>query len=275
MILLLGCDPEVFVRKPSQKRFFSSAHGLVKGDKKNPLKCKDGALQVDGMALEFNIDPALDEDEFYDNVMSVLGQLKASVPDYEVVATPVAHFQKKVMEAQPDEAKLLGCEPDFNAWRDGAVNPRPNADVNFRTGAGHIHFGWCEGVDINSPAHREACNILIKALDSTLGIACTAFDTGAKRRQLYGSMGAYRPKPYGCEYRVPSNAWLCNEETIRWVYRVSTMVFDRLHHGVYQQVLDKHVIKEILSAKVIKPRHKRYIVFALERNNLPLPPNWR
>ena len=53
--ILVGCDPEVFVK---QNGVFKSAFGLIKGDKKNPQKIRNGAVQVDGMALEFNIDPA-------------------------------------------------------------------------------------------------------------------------------------------------------------------------------------------------------------------------
>jgi len=54
--ILVGCDPEYFVKKNG---IFQSAHGLIMGDKKNPQKVRNGAVQVDGMAVEFNIDPAL------------------------------------------------------------------------------------------------------------------------------------------------------------------------------------------------------------------------
>ena len=58
--ILVGCDPEVFV---AQGGVFKSAYNLIKGDKKNPQKIRSGAVQVDGMALEFNIDPAATENE--------------------------------------------------------------------------------------------------------------------------------------------------------------------------------------------------------------------
>lgn len=51
----IGADPEVFVGREGQ---FFSAHGLVPGNKRRPHKVDRGAVQVDGMALEFNIDPA-------------------------------------------------------------------------------------------------------------------------------------------------------------------------------------------------------------------------
>ena len=70
--ILIGCDPEVFVKKDG---LFKSAHGLIKGDKKNPFKIRSGAVQVDGMALEFNIDPAHNEDEFVFLVNDVFDQM--------------------------------------------------------------------------------------------------------------------------------------------------------------------------------------------------------
>jgi hypothetical protein len=194
--LLLGADPEVFVRKVGAKRFFTSAHGLNDGTKENPVKVKDGAVQVDGMALEFNIDPCETSHEFATKIFSVLGQLEAGLPKgLEIVATPVAHFTKKHMEEQPLEAKELGCNPDYNAWT-GLVNPRPNgANVSFRTGAGHIHFGWTNNEDPMNKEHKEVCELLVRTLDNILAPACALFDPGVKRRLLYGAAGAYRPKP--------------------------------------------------------------------------------
>jgi hypothetical protein len=45
----------------------------------------------------------------------------------------------------------------------------------------------------------------------------------ALRRELYGKAGAFRPKPYGVEYRVLSNRWLNSEALIRWVYNQSQL----------------------------------------------------
>lgn len=224
--ILVGADPEVFMRKNGA---FYSAHGAVPGDKKNPYKVKCGAVQVDGMALEFNIDPAKNEKEFVTNLKTVMNTLQGMVPDYELVAVPVANFDKAHMKAQPLEALELGCEPDFNAWEGGAVNPRPNGDVDFRTGAGHVHIGWGRDFDINDPEHLEACQMVVKQLDYYLGLGSLVYDTeGAERRVMYGAAGAFRPKPYGVEYRVLSNAWLKSEELMSWVYRMTKKGIDDL-----------------------------------------------
>jgi hypothetical protein len=213
--ILVGCDPEVFVKKAG---VFHSAHGLIKGDKANPQKVRRGAVQVDGMALEFNIDPAATEDEFVINVNDVLGQMAKMVPGYEIVISPVAHFTLEHMKAQPREALELGCEPDFNAWT-GGINTRPNGDRPMRTAAGHVHIGWTQDQSIEDPGHRHNCNLIAKEMDFRLGLASLEYDSDIERRSMYGCGGAVRYKPYGVEYRTLSCKWLDSENLQRWVYR--------------------------------------------------------
>jgi hypothetical protein len=200
----VGADPEFFVAKGGKP---VSAHGLVPGNKKNPMKVRKGAVQVDGMALEFNIDPASTQEEFVTNLDVVLKTILGMVPGYEMFDKPVAEFGAAYIRKQPDEAKMLGCEPDFNAYTKDA-NPRPDADTPFRTASGHVHIGWTNGVDPHDPGHFEACCTLSKMLDLRLGVPSLIWDKDKKRRQLYGQAGCFRPKPYGMEYRVLSNAWL-------------------------------------------------------------------
>lgn len=276
MRLLLGCDPEVFVMKKRAKKYYHSAHGLNEGTKEKPVRVEKGAVQVDGMALEFNIDPARTEDEWFTNISTVMKQMEASIPKGLVIkAVPVAHFTRKHLKEQPEEAKELGCSPDFNAWRNGAVNPRPNADVDFRTGAGHVHFGWGKDLDVNDERHIEACCILSKTLDCTLGVGCALFDDGVKRRELYGAPGAFRPKPYGCEYRVASNAWLRDEATIRWVFKICSQVFRKLHTGeIHMHYVEGQDFDRLLMKGTLSPAERKKIKDYLKYGfGLPLPPN--
>jgi hypothetical protein len=213
--ILVGADPEIFMRKDGM---FVSAHGAIPGDKKNPHKVDKGAVQVDGMALEFNIDPAASEEEFVGNVQAVMATLHKMVPGFELVADPVAHFGAAYIAAQPAEAVELGCDPDFNAWMNGAANERPDGAADFRTGAGHVHIGWTKDADCQDPGHVEACVMLAQQMDYYLGLGSLWYDGDQKRRELYGAPGAFRIKPYGMEYRVLSNAWLRSEKLMRWVY---------------------------------------------------------
>lgn len=215
MNILVGCDPEVFVKKGNT---FFSAHNLIPGDKKNPFVVNKGAVQVDGMALEFNIDPASSEDEFLINVEEVFSTLKLMVPEYNVVAVPVAHFTEEYMKDQPQEALELGCDPDFNGWSQLA-NEKPNGSRPFRTASGHVHIGWTNGEDINSHEHFNKCAHIAKQMDFFLGLPSLIYDKDVQRRELYGKAGCFRPKSYGVEYRTLSNCWLNSKELIKWVFR--------------------------------------------------------
>ena len=117
--ILVGCDPEIFVKQGGK---FISAHGLIQGDKENPHKVPKGAVQVDGMALEFNIDPADSEHVFVDNVNSVLATLRAMVPEYDLAPVPVADFPLEYIAAQPMAARILGCDPDYCAYQIGRAH---------------------------------------------------------------------------------------------------------------------------------------------------------
>lgn len=230
MHIKIGADPELFIKDKSGR--YISAHGVIPGTKAHPHVVDKGAVQVDGMALEFNIDPADTLEEFKENVTTVMGILAGMLPEeWSLDAVPTAHFDPKYMAEQPPEALELGCEPDYNAYT-GEANEPPNGDVNFRTGAGHIHIGWTENEDITNPEHLDACRMLVKQLDVILGIPSTIWDDDTERRSLYGKAGAFRPKPYGVEYRVLSNKWLTSPDIMDYVYEAVHKGFNDLMSGM-------------------------------------------
>jgi Phage phiEco32-like COOH.NH2 ligase-type 2 len=259
MNILIGCDPEVFVKKGGT---FLSAHGLIKGDKKNPFKVNKGAVQVDGMALEFNIDPAHSEDEFCINVQEVYNTLKKMVPGYEVVAEPVAHFTVEYMQQQPMEALELGCDPDYNGWT-GAPNEKPDGFRPFRTASGHIHVGWGNGFNPDDFEHQGKCNAVARQLDFYLGLPSLFYDEDVQRREMYGKGGCLRYKPYGMEYRTLSNAWLNSKKRMAWVYNNAIIGVNALleegkalyeKYGDIQDIInnsDKKAAKKIIKAEGI------------------------
>lgn len=216
--ILVGADPELFMRNPNTGSFVS-AHDRVPGTKYEPFKVPNGAIQVDGTALEFNIDPASSVEEFVANIKSVKQTLESYVPGFNVVAEPVALYESDywVFEV-PAEAQTLGCDPDFNGWSED-MNPPPNAgNKPFRTASGHIHIGWTEDQDVFDKDHYLLCCKMARQMDYYLGIYSLLWDTDPTRRSLYGKAGAFRPKPYGVEYRVLSNRWLASDQLTAWVY---------------------------------------------------------
>jgi hypothetical protein len=206
-----GCDPELFVFKDGVA---VSAEGLLPGTKAYPHPVEHGAVQVDGMAAEFNIDPVTTFKDFNRNIEAVMKQLTGLLPaGYELRAIPSVVFDKDIFDAAPECAKELGCSPDYNAWA-GEVNPPPKSHDNpyLRTASGHLHIGWTEGAELSDAQHIMNCRDLVKQLDWYLGGWSVKIDSDPTRRQLYGRAGACRLKDYGVEYRVLSNFWITSRD---------------------------------------------------------------
>lgn len=211
---MFGCDPEAFVLGPYGVAV--SAAGLLPGTKAEPFKVEFGAVQVDGMAAEFNIDPVSNFKDFNRNISTVMAQLEKMLPaGHTLSVVPFMRFSEEAFAAAPDEAKELGCSPDFNAWT-GAVNPPPADpdDPLMRCAAGHIHLSWTppDAVNLADPQHIMNCRDIVKQLDWYLGGWSVRMDKDPTRRNLYGRAGACRFKPYGVEYRVLSNFWITTRD---------------------------------------------------------------
>ncbi len=237
MEFTVGCDPELFaIRKTENGVEAVSAHDLIPGDKKNPHKVTGGAIQVDGTAVEFNTDPVpiKDFNAWNANIVTVLKELSDAVrqkdPSIGLLISPVQEYPQEYFDSLPPEAKELGCDPDYCAYT-LEPNPRPPGDRNFRTGAGHIHIGWGADIPVDNREHHEICASFVKMLDATVGMFMTVIDPDPRRRELYGKAGAYRAKPYGVEYRFPSNVWLKSRGSRAVVHNLLNTAIDHMQRG--------------------------------------------
>lgn len=230
--LSIGADPEFFLKKGDD---FVSGHSFPCGNKSNPRKTQHGKVQCDGVALEVNVSEAFTKTKFLLNFRGVVNDLARIVSDWDkseayIVAEPIAFFKKEYLTGLPIWARELGCNPDFNAYT-CSQNDIPDSSLNIRTGAGHLHLGWTE--DAEGLTHFSKCCELTKQLDYTVGLRTLLFDDDPRRRFLYGKAGSFRPKPYGVEYRVPSNAWCQSEDLAGVMYDGCTQAVNTLNDGVY------------------------------------------
>lgn len=224
----IGADPELFVGRDGQ---FVSAHGLVRGTKDQPFKVEKGAVQVDGMALEFNIDPAESAEEFQDHLDTVQAQLRSMIGDLDFLTESSVTFDKEFMANIPYDNLVLGCEPDFNAYT-RRPNPRPNEGELMRTAGGHVHVG---GFFTSTPESLDQLTLaarVAKSLDETLGVYSLFWDQDDKRRSMYGQAGCFRPKEYGMEYRTLSNKWIFKPVLVKFVFDAVAEALTNLHEGV-------------------------------------------
>lgn len=209
-----GCDPEGFVFKDGKP--IPAKEAGVPGTKEEPCNLFGGvSVHVDGMAAEFNIPPVDNFEDWDGYIATAIDQLTSLLPEgCELKFIPSVSFDPDVFEKADDYSKMLGCQPDIDAWS-GSVNPVPNPENPYlRCAGGHLHIGWTENESSGDLQHVLNCQDLVKQLDWYLGGWSALEDTDSKRRSLYGKMGACRYKPYGVEYRVLSPFWV-NTKALR------------------------------------------------------------
>lgn len=234
----IGADPELFAFD-KVKGSYISVHNLLAGTKKNPVPVEQGAVQVDGTAAEFNIMPAETMGQFVARIELVRNRIQSIIqqknPNVVLVGQPWVEYSQDYWEKIPKKYKELGCDPDYNAYT-GEINPRPDPEKlgrpSLRTGSGHIHIGWCNPrAQRNEDTHFLDCRLVVKAMDKILlPVYEHYFDQDKVRRELYGKPGAFRPKPYGVEYRVLSNKWVTDPEATRVVYAYTNMIMWTLNY---------------------------------------------
>src|SRR3990167_7448057 len=201
-MITLGHDVEFILE--TKTGYPVSGIGLIGGTKKIPRKVDLGALQEDNVLAEINILPA------------------ASVDELEL-SNPLAN--------------TFGCERDYNAWQT-KINPAPVLPPdkkNLRTAGGHVHIGYKRKLSIGEKFK------LIKLLDSLVGIQSILIDQDTTRKLLYGKAGACRLKPYGVEWRTPSNFWVFSKELREWMYNACVFCATNLNDST----LDRYLTEDI------------------------------
>lgn len=222
MSLKVGADPELFAL--DSMGYVRPVHSWLPGTKAAPHKVNGGAVQVDGFAAEFNIDPAETAKEFDEHIKSVLNELgKLKPKNVTLQAVPFVSFTKSIWDETPAEYKELGCSPDWDA--DGSVlfSEKTAQYLNtnrYRTGSGHLHLGWGDKLIIDD-AHLNDCRMVARIFDTYFRSHILPAGSYTQRETYYGKPTAHRPKPYGVELRVPSNHWLRyrdNSNSYAWMF---------------------------------------------------------
>lgn len=230
----VGGDPEFFIFNKNTKRYVS-AHNRVPGTKKEPFVLNKAVpsetIQADGTAVEINIRPCAIPSLFIESVQRILKQTTELFlrPHEVLVASPCVTYSPKDWEKLPKSALELGCDPDYNAYT-GMRNPTPDPAKflpRSRTGAGHISLSWRKADNLAhpfDPEHFRDCAAVVRRMDLLYFLYMYPYVEGeytpysalsSYRHQLYGARGAFRPKPWGVEYRSPSNLWLLANGTVR------------------------------------------------------------
>lgn len=232
----IGADPELFVQNKEGK--VVPICGMIGGTKEAPLVVNnlveaaygvertttrtgdvfrrgDYAIQEDNVMLEFNVPAYMDHSHFQIAISKIIGVLETQVlPKHEVTIKydVMSSFKPEEIEKFP-QAFAIGCMPDLDAYADEGKRERiPFNAGNFgfhRFCGGHLHIQYNHNA---VPRH-----VFAQFMDIMVELPFMRFDRQKMRRKFYGQPGLYREKPYGIEYRTPSNFWVEKRFRDNWL----------------------------------------------------------
>jgi len=210
--VFIGCDPEFFLLK---KNVLTTAFDVgIPGSKKEPFSIDGGVfIHPDNVTLEVGMPPMEyslknkmgDYTLYFKSKMDVVTAHLAQKYNNEVsLYYNTAEAQFRESSLKPEQNRVFGCDPDLNAYKGGEPNPPvdPARVGNNRFCGGHIHIGYDKAA---ASIPEYALVILGECMASPLFY--NERGVGVIRRYYYGTPGAFRKKPYGFEYRTPSNWW--------------------------------------------------------------------
>lgn len=213
----IGADPELFIINEKTKKVVSAV-GLIPGEKGNPWRSEDMpegfGLETDNILAEFNIPPVKDEFNFINNIVYMQEYIDKFVKskNSDLGIKCIASQIVPTSELQSDQAKLFGCDVDYNAYTQRA-NPKPEGNkTNLRSAGMHLHLGY-ENPNVDTSL------ALVKYMDAFLGLPSVIKDKDKKRRSLYGKAGCFRLCDYGVEYRTLSSAMMSSAAKLTFVWK--------------------------------------------------------
>ncbi len=226
----VGADPELFLSKNGE---IISAEGMIGGTKDKPKYISDEghAIQEDNVMVEFNVPPCDNPKALVREINFVkdyLNQL-AFMYDCKLEIKASATLDKKYLRTK--QAKMFGCDPDFNVYLKD-MNTPPKAGGCMRTCGGHIHIGY------ENPS-VEVSELIIFAMDIMLGLESISLDKDTERRKMYGNAGCFRFKDYGVEYRTLSNFWIASDELIEWAFNKTKEAVDLVNSGEVKNIISE------------------------------------
>jgi hypothetical protein len=143
--------------------------------------------------------------------------------DIRIPLSPSARLDitPEMQEQLPPDSLKLGCNPSENIY--GLAGDLATASrIPRRWGGGHVHVTLPENCRNERTVIRSIRNI-----DAIAGVALVSM-VGAwddtERRLYYGQAGEFRTKPYGFEYRTPSNQMWTNSYVLYAFLEVLRMV---------------------------------------------------
>ena len=270
----LGSDPELMLRDSKTKALRSAIPIIPEGKGAGRKLGKSGYNTIlhDNVLVELNTEPALTQGEFVSTIGYALneGQKIVAKSGLELFLLTSVNFPEK--ELQDPEAKIFGCEPDYDAYLlEINVVPAEASRKPFRSTGGHLHIGkHGNGGALDELLDDPLGKVLVvKALDTIVGIPSIFLDkdpTSGPRRQLYGRAGSHRPTTYGVEWRACGSWWLASPAHTKLVYNLtaaalSVVVDDAAFSKLTVNLGGEDAIQEIINKSKVADAREAYKKF--------------
>src|SRR5574344_865092 len=143
----IGSDPELFIVNNKTGKVVSSI-GLIPGEKGDAWRGEDMpkgfGLETDNIVAEFNIPPVTNRESFINNIEYMKDYINKFVKEKNKNLGIKCSASEMVDPSQlkSKQAKLFGCDVDYNAWT-ALANPKPEGNkTNLRSCGFHIHIGY-------------------------------------------------------------------------------------------------------------------------------------
>jgi len=232
----IGADIECFVSLVKTGEIVS-AEPYIKGTKNMPFNFdasnKFFATSLDNVLAEICIPPVKlgskqCKADFVGNINKSFDFVRSCLPKgFCTTHIPSAVLNEEYLNT--DNAKLFGCEPDYNVWL-REVNEKPLAsNPALRSSGFHVHVGFDD-------PNTEAVEACVKTMDLFLSVPSILIEPENERRKLYGKAGAFRFKDYGFEHRVLSGYFASSEQLKNWVFSNTEAAINFVNAGRFEEV---------------------------------------
>jgi hypothetical protein len=259
-----GSDPELCLFDNEQKKFVSAINVLPGRDKHNPIELGDGIkMYHDNILVEASMPPAFTKQEFLGRITITLQKMREFLGNKYSLVPKASHIFDST-ELENEKAWEAGCDPNFDAYKNGEQNMAPKFDSGLRSGSFHIHLGNEKLMDWATKLKA------IQLLDIFVGVSSILFDsdeTASARRKLYGKAGEFRPTEYGLEYRVLGPFPLRSAKATELVIDLIEHVMNHIESNTYEQILSVINSEDVQNA--INLNNKELAESILLKANLP------
>ncbi len=232
----VGSDPEFFLNHRTYGMVPATEYNTP-GTKLEPTAINDApgsTFHRDNISVEIQPLEADNADAWMDHAQRAFDAITDvySRKGMHLSLTDAAVFDRARIK-DLSEAQEIGCEPDKCAYTGKTMEPT-SADAmgRTRTAAGHIHVG-VDGFT------EEELREVVKFLDMFEQVPMLRTEEGYRtnrlnRRKHYGQAGRYRVKPYGVEWRTPSNTcWHAYMEgSVRSLFSTIDIILPLVKQGV-------------------------------------------